>query len=63
MGTNEKKVILNDIDDMLKVPGMSREYYVKLNTIKRNVGFMAGRYEDALDQLRAIQRMWDDYSA
>jgi len=63
VGTNEKKVILNDIDDMLKVPGMSREYYVKLNTIKRNVGFMAGRYEDALDQLRAIQRMWDDYSA
>lgn len=63
MSTNEKKAILNDIDDMLKVPGMSREYYVKLNTIKRNVGFMAGRYEDALDQLRAIQRMWDDYSA
>ena len=63
MSTNEKKAILNDIDDMLKVPGMNREYYVKLNTIKRNVGFMAGRYEDALDQLRAIQRMWDDYSS
>lgn len=62
MSTNEKKAILNDIDDMLKVPGMSREYYVKLNTIKRNVGFMAGRYEDALDQLRAIQMMWDDRS-
>ena len=41
MSTNEKKAILNDIDDMLKVPGMNREYYVKLNTIKRNVGFMA----------------------
>lgn len=62
MSTNEKKAILNDIDDMLKVPGMIREYYVKLNTIKRNVGFMAGRYEDALDQLRAIQMMWDDRS-
>ena len=62
MSTNEKKAILNDVDDLLKIPGMKREYYVKLNTIKRNVGTMAGNYEDVLDQLRAIQRMWDDNS-
>lgn len=57
----EEKDIIKQIDDMLRRGGYPREYYINLNSIKRDIGTYIGHMGDLRDNLDSFGRFWQDY--
>jgi hypothetical protein len=62
MSNSDKDKVMNRLNEMLRLKGYPREYYINLNAMKRDLSVFIGSYDDMVDQINSLGRMWDDRS-